>query len=742
MFKELLASVALLFSSLADHPQIDHKTSVEPQQVERSRSVFHYTSPTEVVGKVYVGNYESITTDTVRREYLVKGVTFDAGRCIIAEQVPSESGKLDSNGYFNFKLTFASPCPTDFIYVSGDLVMENSVKTGEETFTSQSLSRFGPIKVVNMEPIRFGNVDFIVEAPHILYTNTQGEVRFLLMDRDTRVQVKGEDVQELTIRSSNSSLLRIVTDDGKSVGEVTLSHISEGSVRVESFGEDGEASLIMTAKIANEEGFIQKVNKVVPFKILYKPQSYMVEVENEDQAIIVGQINHLTIKVIGSEDLRPLPAQKIEQVVVKSLNENAQLIDIYGNLHRQIVQREISSGSIDVLVKGEKVGQAEFEVTVFLKGIPNLTKVVKKVSYPVTQRLNNTLTLEYVGSEYNSSTGFFIDTYTLKLRSSRYNGNRVHITLLNPKIDTDWYYQQGHFFTFDPLAENSHVYFDGFRDGLFTGTLERVGEDSLKFSSSLFDLTKVETYRDKLIVIPNGSRQDPNYLGGWTITSIIDRDEILLQGSMERKRVDRLTFVIGNESRWDPKRETISSIMLDHADGVYTIKDRQVRFQIIYPKFFGGKDIFINASIGDGRVRLGNSFKRTLTGTELTMPETMSCKDASLCSYHLQIVYTDASYGLSYSNFGAECLGEKVSYFYFTPTRNRCLSRSQLGSVTGRLNLQKTDGWGFVKLCIYPAPKYEETKDEKTGEVQVVFKGYEDGTVRCTNPEVATEFPY
>ncbi|MRI83533.1 MAG: hypothetical protein C6I00_03855 [Nitratiruptor sp.] len=744
MFQELLTSIALLLSALSQDQPVQGSQQpqqvTQSQQIQESRSTYRYITPTTVAGRVFVGSYRSIDTDTVKRIYRVRSLHFDTGHCIIASQTPEKETTLDPEGYFSFRLNFTDPCPTDVIYVSGELVMENKVVANGQTFVTQSVSKFGPKPVVNQEPIHFGNVDFIVEAPRQLYTNTRGELRFLLMDQTSKVQVDPQNVEELVIKSSNALLLKIV-DGEQLVSKKRLSNVSDGRVTIQALGKDGQAAILLLAKIKNEEGFVQKVSKSIPLTILYKPQEYMIEVENEDQAIILGQTNHITVKVLGSEDLHPLSSEKIVRITIRSLNDRAKLVDLHGNVYDEMSVEEVENGSVDFLVRGEELGTAEFEVEVLLQGLPNQDRLVKRITYPVTRRLNNTITLEYVGTDYNKTSGFFIDTYTIKLRSSRFDGSTMKLTILNPKVDTDWYYQEGNFFTFESLRENPFVYFDGFRDGSFSGSLEQVGEDLLKFSTSKFDLEWLETYRDKLIIIPNGASQDPNYLGGWTITSILNNHEILLQGSIEADRVEQLTFVIGNESRWDPKEETISNIVLDHPNGLYTIRNRQVRFQIIYPKFFGGKDIFINASIGNGRVRVGNSFKRTLTGTKLDMPGSITCKKAPVCAYDLKIVYTDANYGLSYSNFGVTCDGDQVSYFYFTPTNTRCRTRREL-EYGGSINLQKTNGWGFVRLCIYPAPVYEEKTDPDTNQTYQVFKEYGTGRVSCKNPAVAVEFPY
>ena len=741
MFKELFASISLFISSLlhqpVDHPQ--QQTQIKPQQMERIDSFYTYLSPTQITGKIYIGNYKSINTSLAKRQYLVKSLTFDTKNCIVTSQVPSGETPLDNSGYLTFSLTFAQQCAVDEIYASGEIAIHNEVVTNGKTFASENTIHFGPKKVVNKNPIHFGNVDFVVEYNDKVYTNSLINLTYQLMDQDRKVRVDNEDIVFLKIKSSDASMLQIVDQNG-TVSEMNLANRAYGNVQVRSLGKDGDAALLLYAQIRNKEGFVQDVKKILPVRILYKPQSYNVQVKNEQEGILLNRISKISVAIIGSEDHKPIPSDKVESVTLRSLNDNAQIVDIYGNSYTQLTKENINAQDINFLLKGKHPGLYMFEVEVRFKNIPNLSKITYKGSYPVLKYLNNTLNLEYVGSKYNSENGYFEDTYTLKIRSGNYDGTQVHIMLLNPKVDTNWYYQQQNIFNTMSYHENPYILYDGYEDNQNSGKLEQISENVLLFSSQKYDFTNIDPVKDKLIIIPNGTRQDPAYLGGWKIVSVANNHEILLRGNMGLKKIDSLSFAIGNETRWNPKDETLSNIYLDKPNGLYTIQNKEVKFKVIYPKFFGGKDIFIDAQIEDGEQRIGNTFKRTLTGTDLIGLQGLECKNSALCVYHAQIIYTDANYGLSYSRFGAKCKGEKLQYYYFTSTNKNCVSRYALEKGNIPADIQTTDDFGFVKVCLYPLPVYEEkVENNQTFQIRT---GYENATLQCENIKVASEFPY
>ncbi|BCD67881.1 hypothetical protein [Nitratiruptor sp. YY09-18] len=757
MFKSFAAALSIFFSSIfsVTTPQTPTQNMNNPSIVKENTTIttstnyFYYIDPTHIKCKVDIGDNRSIDTSNAKRNFYITHIQLTGSTCQIEDLSIQDNTLINDQENLEFTATLAGQCMDNQINFSAKKIIENVVIANGKMYKGKKEQKIGPLTLLNKYPSSYGTTGngatqnsainlnskykialFTQDDNFLLKANDEKAIIYQIVDRNGN-EIEEGNLQSLFIKSYNGLAIKIVDNNGTLHNEYTIdSPTVDGEFVLKSFDRAGEIPLKIKATIKVGE-VIGEVSREFFVTVAQLPTiSYDLMLSFDHDNLIIDKAEYLNYAILSPSTNNYIPADQIKSIQVESTTSNAVCVDENGNevQNYTIPLSQIKNHGF-FYVAGKKRGLASFKVTVDLQNGKRLTKFI---STHVDYTYDNKIALEYAGTEYNKTSGFFIDTYTIKLKDTYYNGKILHVSAINPKIDYEYYYN--HFFSTEFDHENPYVYYDGIDDGAQTGRLE--GNETLGytyFTSTRYELNKSIPNDDKLLILPNLQRNSTNYLGSWEIVDATDDNKLYLQQYFDVHE-EGLSFVIGNEQRLNPIQDTFAAIFLDHRNGEYVIDNNQVQIKLYYPNFFAGKDIFIGAYVGDGVKREGNSFKRTLTGTALAQPELMKC-NTSPCSQIVQLNFKDSNQHLELSRFGVRCKMDQARYYYFTPVSVPCASDITFGQV----HTQKTNGNGDVKLCIYPEPAYKEVQEgNQTYRVQ---DGFEEVQPECTFT-VSEEFPY
>jgi hypothetical protein len=138
---------------------------------------------------------------------------------------------------------------------------------------------------------------------------------------------------------------------------------------------------------------------------------------------------------------------------------------------------------------------------------------------------------------------------------------------------------------------------------------------------------------DNLVILPNETKNDPTYLGAWSIDYVNDANTMTLvddyTGNVDPKipvgDVNGLTFVVGDEDRYNPCSKTLANAAFYFPDGA-EVKDGIVYAELRYQPFMVGKTVFVSANAVIDGERIGISREMHLVGEGLDA-QSVSCKN-------------------------------------------------------------------------------------------------------------------
>ena len=158
------------------------------------------------------------------------------------------------------------------------------------------------------------------------------------------------------------------------------------------------------------------------------------------------------------------------------------------------------------------------------------------------------------------------------------------------------------------------------------GVLSGINEDSSEFNvtDNRYDLSTAhgqynnDEGSDTLIVLANEDRRSPLYLGGWLVDRVNSSKTLTLEGSFlnTKTKTDKLSFVIGNENRYDKCTDSLVVVDFDEPSKTYTLDSNgNANLVVKYDPFFVGHNIFLyaNTYMAGGK-RVGVS-KRVILGS-------------------------------------------------------------------------------------------------------------------------------
>ena len=266
------------------------------------------------------------------------------------------------------------------------------------------------------------------------------------------------------------------------------------------------------------------------------------------------------------------------------------------------------------------------------------TTISKKVPITISSGPAHSISIIYLNSTYNEDRGLYEDSYTIhavdKFGNPAKKGTRIYAGVVNG-LDKN-------------SSNDTYIYGDA--NGIIYNNLD-LNETDFNISNT-FALDNVQD-SDTLVVLANEDRVDSRYLGGWNIKDI-NNNQLILQSIYSGKKTDKLTFVIGNEKRYNKYDYSIALADVDSADKSYTIDENgTATLKLRYGPYLVGKNVFIYANSQSDQ-RVGIAIQRLLSGTGIKST-TYTCSGGSsgkTCDVKLSITMNDRDEPVRYITVG------------------------------------------------------------------------------------------
>ena len=689
--------------------------SGENVQLSLKKSFFEYTDPYHAKGNVFLKELEIIKDDNLTQNLFLRIDNIEVPECSVDfEATDKKVPLIDSIAKIN--VAFKNECYSDRMILYASEIIENNFKLQNGTAQRIEVKRILPIVLENKHPIEPLKKEYEIRLStlskdNILYPNEDAELEFALFKKSQELDPK--KVKELIFVTNDGDKIKFLDENGFLVNRLELgSGVSEGKIKIKTFNDPGAATIKVVYKVEDESGIVFKKSDEVPFLIKGLPDiSYHVVISPTKNTFQKGGVERVDYSIISALTGEVIPSDKIKRIEIFALTPNIKIIkDNYELSNAYFIDKNISGkGSFLVKVIGKGIGTIKV-----LASVEEGTRLVPLVSvYQVEildDKANAKFALNYIGTEYNESTNLFYDKFYL--RSSSNQPRQVKVSALFPFVhDVDFDHPPSNFYT----QENPYVLYDG-ETPPNRGEIFSKNFDDVYFKSTIYDFSALDPQVDKLLVIPNAQRQDAKYLGLWQIKDVTSSNTLSLYGKGYKiEDMQRLSFVIGRNFRYDQTHDTIMMISLDNPSGIYELKDRQTLLTVSYPPAAAGKDVFIG-------IKEGNVFKRTFSGTKLLSSDIPICQK-SQCEDEINLYFENGS-PLVYSHIVSRCEGENVKDFYFV----------RIGQ-----NPVRTDRNGNIKVVIKPEPIYKEVKENN--QTVKVLDGYKPAKLSCEF-RVAEEFSF
>ena len=364
--------------------------------------------------------------------------------------------------------------------------------------------------------------------------------------------------------------------------------------------ENGEGEVTFTA-VNNIENLNNELK--VPFTIqstglqaylvLSKPSStneltsYKINYNAPDSVAIEKNFN-INIQVLNGKNEELVDSDKIKQIDVSSENHL-----VYFDNNSSKFKTTLLNNNINVYATSSKISGIEI---VNVKAIINENGVLKTVSTQIPIVIISgpvsAISINSIGSSFNKENGLFERTFAIHAVDRYSNpvqaGTKITVgAVINKKISG----------TNGEIVPIANADYSEFKDGL------------KNFSNDLLNNT--------LIVIGNAIHKDPLYLGGWIVDSIKDVHTLQLASTYSGETTTGLSYVIGDEKRFNSCDSTLALADFDSANKVYQTDNNGIAIvKLRFDPYLIGKTVALYANSYQDK-RVGVSIKEVLFNNEL-----------------------------------------------------------------------------------------------------------------------------
>ena len=234
------------------------------------------------------------------------------------------------------------------------------------------------------------------------------------------------------------------------------------------------------------------------------------------------------------------------------------------------------------------------------------------------------ISINYLDTIYDADTGLFIEKYAVHAVDRYSNpanaGSKIYVGAINGmKIKKD---------------KNGTIGYNS-------------SDEVTEFNVTDVNLTASDIKEDDILaILASSDRLDSVYLGGWSIKEVVADDKLKFNEKYSGEVTDLLTYVIGNEKRYDGCSESIRLIDFNSTDGTYEIGSNGIAYiSAKYDPFLVGKTVTFYANSNSDK-RVGVAIKKILFGTGINNPGSLACEagdENEICDLIFGIDLKDSS---------------------------------------------------------------------------------------------------
>jgi len=571
-----------------------------------------------------LSNFKSISS------VLLSGLTFslpnDSNCSIVSSSVPS-----------NVDITDATP--VDFSVVLSGECYENSnlhlsaVET--TTFTNKVSTHKNYSYDVHYDNSKiyddYNKISIKTDQLSSVMSNKTYNFTYQLYNASKESQISNDNVQEVKIETTDSSKIVLIDDKNNEVNDITYTAKPYGKVSFKTLNA-GVASIKVSAII--------KINNEYIKKHVLIPLSIGASLSNTNYAIALD-INH--ILSISSEDL--LGISIVRKDNNSTLIKTAKVNSVTVKFQNKLISFDKTSGIFTYSYS--KMGQKNINFyTRTIAGVENIIVEANVFDGDKNVSIQQELPVTIIGGAphsislvYKDTTfvdPFFYDTFVIQAVDRYGNpakeGSQIYIGAVNGLIKDS----HGN----DLYVQNGGTIWD-----------DDSNQAELNLTNPGFDFSNVK-YQDSVIILSSSNKMDPLYLGGWIVDSVPDNKTLKFNKAYNGTTTNSLSFVIGNEKRYDICEKQAKLIDFDSSDNSYTLgKGGKKEVKLRYPSYMVGKDIYLYVNSYDTN-RVGTSIRKKLRGTGITASvDTSACAEGKSCDVPVTFTVNGSNDVLKNENF-------------------------------------------------------------------------------------------
>ena len=428
-------------------------------------------------------------------------------------------------------------------------------------------------------------------------------------------ELNNEDITSVVIKSSDSSKLSLLNEQNATVNEIAYSNLSNKNISVKA-KSSGSVKLIVETILKSGSNYIKS------------KKDFDVEVDNgiiatnyqigliSQNSLTVDSIGKFTIEIKDSKSDKLVDDSNVTKVTVSTTNKLLKFSskntgETNNNYNKDSFEYNNDNSKTIYVKTGTSSGLEILKVdaTILDKNIS------QEFTLPIVSDYPDTISLIDVNSSY--ANGLYSDTYRVMATDKYGNparaGSKIYVGAVSGLIKDD---------------QEQDIYVTG--NSTNKGTIKK-STNGIEFSVNRNNYFENVSELDTLVVLADENKLDSSYLGGWIVEDEIgSNNSLLLKGDFNITETSGLSFLVGNEKRFDSCEQQPKSVNFDSEDNTYELqKDGVTYFKLEYPPFMVGKDVYLYAN-SYGKKRVGVSMRRKLWGTGINANST-SCTDSKKC---------------------------------------------------------------------------------------------------------------
>ena len=330
--------------------------------------------------------------------------------------------------------------------------------------------------------------------------------------------------------------------------------------------------------------------ETISYDIKYNaPSSIQIE---KDFSINIQVINNNTQQLVDNNNISEINLTSENHLIYFDNNKTKFQTTIKNN-NLNVPATALTTSGIDII---------DVNATIDTNG--SKQNISKQIPIVIISGPVSAISINPVSSTYNSDTGLFEHIYSIhavdKYSNPVHAGTKITVgAVVNNKITGN------------------------------NGELKPIqGSDTSKFYDSSKNFTN-DLINNTLIIIANQNHTSPSYLGGWIIQNIEDSTHLILASAFSGSDTTGLSYVIGDEKRFNSCDSTLAVADFDSSDKTYETNSNGIAMvKLRFDPYLIGKTITLYANSYQDK-RVGISIKKILFNNNLLTLESNEDNNAT-----------------------------------------------------------------------------------------------------------------